>query len=152
MKQIIAQVIAGSEIMPGVYLVWLEASEIASVAQPGQFVMVRCGEDALLRRPLSIHRLDGNKLALLFSVVGRGTQRFSQYQAGDDIDILGPLGNGFSIQPDSHNLLLVAGGIGIATFDLLIKKALRSKCLVTLLLGAQTEAYLYPEHLLPPYL
>ncbi|MFC1957844.1 dihydroorotate dehydrogenase electron transfer subunit [Chloroflexota bacterium] len=149
MKQIIAPVIACSEVMPGVYLIWLEAPEIASIAKPGQFVMVRCGEDALLRRPLSIHQVDGNKVALLFNVVGKGTHWLSQYQAGDNIDLLGPMGNGFSIQSDSRNLLLVAGGIGTAPFNLLIKEALRSKCSVTLLLGAQTEAQLYPENLLP---
>ena len=149
MKQIIAPVVACSEVMPGVYLIWLEAPEIASIAQPGQFVMVRCGEDVLLRRPLSIHRLDGDKLALLVSVVGKGTHWLSQCQLGDGIDLLGPMGNGFSIQSDSPNLLLVAGGIGTAPFNLLIEEALSSKCSVTLLLGAQTEAQLYPENLLP---
>ncbi|GAG07810.1 unnamed protein product, partial [marine sediment metagenome] len=49
MKQVVAPVIANSEVMPGVYLIWLESPQIASVSQPGQFVMVRCGEDALLR-------------------------------------------------------------------------------------------------------
>jgi len=138
--------------MPGVYLIWLESAPIASTAQPGQFVMVRCGEDAEhpLRRPLSIHRLDNNKLAFLFTVVGEGTHWLAQCQAGNNIDLLGPLGNGYSIQPGSRNLLLVAGGIGIAPLCFLAQEAIRKEYSVTLLHGARIRSHLYPEHLLPP--
>ena len=121
--------------MPGVYLIWLKSPEVASEAKPGQFVMVRCGEDTLLRRPLSIHQRDGDKIALLFTVVGKGTRWFSQQQTGDIVDILGPLGNGFSIDPASNNLLLVAGGNGIAPLYFLAQEALRKRCSVTLLYG-----------------
>ena len=136
--------------MPGVHLIWLESPQLASTAQPGQFVMVRCGEETLLRRPLSIHQLaDGSKLAFLFNVVGKGTHWLAQCQVGNNIDLLGPLGNGFSIHPESHNLLLVAGGIGIAPLRFLIDKTLEKGKEVTLLLGAQTSSHLYPESLLP---
>src|SRR5450759_402717 len=102
--------------MSGVHLLWLESPEIALAAKPGQFVMVGCGEDALLRRPLSIHKVDEAKgtLALLFAAVGKGTNWLSQRQAGDKVDIFGPLGNGFTIEPNAKNLLLIAGGVGIA--------------------------------------
>ena len=112
--------------------------------------MVACGEESLLRRPLGVHRLDKAKLALLFSVVGKGTYWLAQRQAGDTVDLLGPMGNGFSVHPDSHNLLLVAGGIGIAPLRFLIDKTLEQGKEVTLLLGAQTSSHLYPESLLPP--
>jgi len=137
--------------MPQVHLIWLEAPQIAPLAQPGQFVMVRCGEDAecQLRRPLSIHQREGDKIALLFSVVGKGTQWLSQCQLGDELDLLGPLGNGFSIHHGSHNLLLVAGGIGIAPLRFLADEAIKQGLSVTLLLGTPTAAQLYPSHLLP---
>ena len=150
MKQVFAPVISNREVMPGVHLIWLESPEIAAVAQPGQFVMVRCGGDTLLRRPLSVHQVDGDKIALLFAIVGKGSYWLSQCQAGDNIDILGPLGNGFTIQPNSHNLLLVAGGIGIAPLRFLIDKTLEQGKEVTLLLGASTATQLYPRHLPPP--
>jgi len=150
LKQVSAIVISNSEVMPDVYLIWLESPQIASIAQPGQFVMVRCGEESLLRRPLGVHRLDKAKMALLFSVVGKGTYWLAQRQAGDTVDLLGPMGNGFSVHPDSHNLLLVAGGIGIAPLRFLIDKTLEQGKEVTLLLGAQTSSHLYPESLLPP--
>ena len=135
--------------MPGVYLIWLDSPQIAPQTQPGQFVMVRCGEDTVLRRPLSVHRRDGNKIALLFTVIGKGTYWLSQCKAGDNIDLLGPLGNGYSIHPDSHNLLLVAGGIGIAPLCFLAQQALQRRWSVALLLGASTTTQLYPKHLLP---
>ncbi len=149
MKQVAASVTSNSEVVPGVYLIWLESPQIASAAQPGQFVMVGCGEESLLRRPLSIHQLGKAKLALLFSVVGKGTHWLAQCQAGDTIDLLGPLGNGYSIHPDSHNLLLVAGGIGIAPLCFLAQEALNQGCSVTILLGASTATQLYPSDLLP---
>ena len=118
--------------------------------------MVRCGEglEYQLRRPLSIHQLANQstshaQLAFLFTVVGKGTRWLSQCQAGDNLDLLEPLGNGYSIHPASHNLLLVAGGIGIAPLRFLAEQALNQGCSVTLLLGAATAAQLYPQHLLP---
>lgn len=103
--------------------------------------MVKCGEATLLRRPLSVHLVDENKtrLALLFAVVGRGTQWLSQRQAGDSLDILGPLGNGFSIRPDAEKLLLLAGSTGIAPLDFLALEALRKKDSVTLLYGTAND-------------
>ena len=150
MNQVIASVVASTEVMPDVYLIWLEAPRIASAAKPGQFVMVGCGEESLLRRPLSIHQTDKNKLALLFSVVGKGTRWLAQRRAGDTVDLLGPLGNGYSIHPGSHNLLLVAGGIGIAPLRFLADEAVKQGCSVKLLLGASTVNQLYPGDLLSP--
>jgi len=146
-----AKVISNEEAMPGVYLTRLDYPYITGQARPGQFVMVRCGEgpEYQLRRPLSIHRMDGNKLSLLFNVVGSGTRWLSRCQAGEKIDLLGPLGNGFTIHPDSHNLLMAAGGIGIAPLVFLAGEAVRQGKEVTLLLGAATARQLYPSKLLP---
>lgn len=151
MKQGLASIISNSEVMPRVHLIWLESPQIASEAKPGQFVMVRCGEETMLRRPLSIHQVaDATQIAFLFTVVGKGTYWLSQRQAGDSIDLLGPLGNGFAIHPGSHNLLLVAGGIGIAPLCFLAQEALHRVCSVRLLLGAPTANQLYSSHSLPP--
>ena len=152
MRQAKAAVTSNDEVMPGAHLIWLDCPQIASPARPGQFAMVRCGEDFEypLRRPLSIHQRDGNKLALLFNIVGKGTQWLSECQAGDELDLLGPLGNGFSIQSTAKNILLVAGGIGIAPLVFLAQQALSKGQSVTLLLGASTARQLYPERLLSP--
>ena len=139
MKQTTATITSNNEIMPGAYLTWLASPQIAPKAQPGQFVMVRCGEDTLLRRPLSVHQADGRKMALLFTPVGKGTRWLSQRKAKDTVDIFGPLGNGYTIYPDSKNLLLVAGGIGIAPLYLLAQDALEKKRAVTLIYGTANK-------------
>jgi dihydroorotate dehydrogenase electron transfer subunit len=151
LRQLLAKVISNIEILPGTYLLWAQAPEIAASAQPGQFVMVRCGEryNLLLRRPFSIHQVTQEQVALLFKIVGQGTQWLSQRREGDSLDLLGPLGKGFSIDPSSHNLLMIAGGIGITPLVFLAEKALNQKRSVTLLLGAPTAAQLYPKFMLP---
>ena len=149
MKQEDTSVISSDEVMLGVYLVWLESPQIASQAKPGQFVMVCCGEETVLRRPLSIHQIAGSRLALLFNIAGKGTRWLSQRQAGDIIDLLGPLGNGFCINPNSKNLLLVAGGIGIAPLRFLADVALQQGKNITLLMGAQRAVQLLSTELLP---
>jgi dihydroorotate dehydrogenase electron transfer subunit len=151
LNQALAKVISNSEVMPGVSLIWLESPQIASTAKPGQFIMLQCGEDNLLRRPLSIHNVDDNRssLAVLFSIVGKGTKWLSQRQPGENIDILGPLGNGYSINPASRNLLLVGGGIGIAPLPFLARTAIDNKCDVTILMGASTTEQICPDYLLP---
>jgi dihydroorotate dehydrogenase electron transfer subunit len=90
-----------------------------------------------------------NQVSILFAVVGAGTLWLSQRQKGDKLDLLGPLGNGFSVQPASKKILLAAGGIGIAPLVFLAQKALGSGKLVNLLLGARAKEVLYPKELLP---
>ena len=137
--------------MPGIHLLWLEAPQIVTHSQPGQFVMVRTSEDhdPLLRRPLSIHRVGENgSLALLFKIVGRGTSWLAQCEKGEGIDLFGPLGRSFEVH--SRSLLLVAGGIGIAPLVFLAEKAVADGRHVTLLSGAKTADGIYPRHLLLP--
>ncbi len=153
MKQVNTQVISNTELMPWVHLLWLQAPEIAAIAQPGQFVMVRCGHshDILLQRPFSIHRIDnGEQIAILFNVVGRGTEWLAQCREGDYLYLLGPLGKGFSLKPSSRELLLVAGGIGIAPLVFLAEKALDEVNSITMLMGASNTSLLYPRSMLPP--
>jgi dihydroorotate dehydrogenase electron transfer subunit len=150
LKQVSATIISNTELMPGYHLLHVEAPDIASEAQPGQFITVNCGPDLILRRPLSIHRVgNSNQLSILFAVVGRGTQWLSQRQKGERLDLLGPLGNGFHIEQASKNLLLVAGGIGVAPLVFLAQQALKQGKSVKLLLGARTKDGLYPRERLP---
>lgn len=144
MPQIAAKIVSSSEVLPGTYLIRLEAPEIVAEARPGQFVMVHCGEDTVVPRPLSIHRLDGDTLSLLFNVVGRGTAWLSQRKKGDALNIFGPLGNGFHIEPEARNVLIVAGGIGIAPLCFLADECLKAGIKVTLINGARSAGCLLP--------
>jgi dihydroorotate dehydrogenase electron transfer subunit len=142
MKQTLCTITSNMEVMPGIHLIWIEAPDIAVAAQPGQFITVRCG-DFTLRRPFSIHQVSSQEIALLFKIAGKGTLWLSQQQRGERIDILGPLGEGFTIEPKSKHLLLVAGGIGIAPLAFLMQHP-SSQHQITLIHGTSTAAQLYP--------
>jgi dihydroorotate dehydrogenase electron transfer subunit len=150
LKQISATVIANTELTAGHHLITVTAPDMATEAQPGQFMAIGCGPDFVLRRPISIHQLDKpDKMFFLFRVVGPGTMWLSQRHKGETLDLLGPLGNGFSIKPSSKKLLLAAGGMGIAPLVFLARKALDKGKHVRLLMGVRTGNQLYPERLLP---
>jgi len=135
MKQSSARVLSNGEVLPGTYLMWLESPEMAEQARPGQFVMVWCGEETVLRRPLSFHRVGSGRFALLFRVIGLGTRWLAGRRMGDALDIIGPLGNGFRLSPESRRILLVAGGMGIAPLCFLGEAAAEQGRHVTLLCG-----------------
>lgn len=107
---------------PGYFRMGLAFPELARIAQPGQFVMVKPPDKRipLLRRPFSIHnrlveRGEVCGFELLYKVVGQGTQALSRMKAGDVLDVLGPLGNGFSSPEGIREAFLVAGGVGVAS-------------------------------------
>lgn len=90
----------------------LEAGELADAAKPGQFVNVSCGEGFTLRRPISICDAEGGVLRLVFQVRGEGTAWLARRQAGETLDVLGPLGHGYDY-PAEGKVLVVGGGIGV---------------------------------------
>jgi dihydroorotate dehydrogenase electron transfer subunit len=137
--------------MPGVFHLKVKVPAIASLARPGQFAMLGCGPDLLLRRPFSFHDANSEtgEVSFLYAVVGRGTHWLSRLKPGDAVEILGPLGNGFSIQPDSKNILIIAGGMGVAPLCFLTRQAEGRGLSTTLLLGAATAGELCPTGLLP---
>ena len=96
------------------YLFKILAPKIAREAKPGNFVMIRVAPslDPLLRRPFGILQSQPPHIWLYFQVKGRGTSLLKTRQAGDRLDILGPLGNAFPELPDKK-ILLIAGGRGI---------------------------------------
>ncbi len=159
LKQISARIISNEQVMAGLerpaahstsgsWLMRLKCPEIAGEAAPGQFVMVRCGTESVLPRPFSLHRVNDNgDIALLYAVWegGRGTNWLSRRRAGEKIELLGPLGNGFSVSPDARRLLLVAGGMGVAPLCFLADTAVRQKKAVTLLMGACSAEHLLPD-------
>ncbi|MFR8331825.1 MAG: hypothetical protein ACLU9S_05230 [Oscillospiraceae bacterium] len=95
----------------------LPCPAIAQAALPGQFVELKLtgGCDPFLRRPISLFDADGTEtFSLLVRTVGRGTEYMTGWTPGMEIDVLRPLGSGFSWETDTRDCLLVAGGIGLA--------------------------------------
>ncbi len=150
MKLVEARIVSNTELLPGHNLLCIEEPYIATVAKPGQFLTIRCGNGLILRRPFSIHRtVDGKLVSVFFKVVGKGTTWLSQRDSGEVLDLLGPLGNGFSLPESAQSLLLLAGGAGIAPLAFLAEWAVRQDKKVKLVIGAQTSKYLYPTEYLP---
>ncbi|MFA4843476.1 MAG: dihydroorotate dehydrogenase electron transfer subunit [Candidatus Margulisiibacteriota bacterium] len=96
----------------------LASSYISTHASPGQFVQIKCSgtNDPLLRRPISLHRwsAEHKTFELLYEVVGRGTELLTKYSVNEELDIIGPLGSGFTVDPTKKIHILVAGGMGVA--------------------------------------
>jgi len=93
-----------------VHSVTFKCRELANESAPGQFLHIKCGEERLLRRPISICSVRGDDINFVFEVKGEGTRWLSERPPGQQINVLGPLGNGFTM-PDG-NLIVVGGGVG----------------------------------------
>ena len=117
MKQkMTAKVLSQKEIAPGIFDMWI-ATGLAKEASAGQFIGVYPKDmSTLLPRPISICEVEKeeNKLRIVYRVAGKGTGEFSAYQAGDEVEILGILGNGFPlVEAQNLKVVLMGGGIGI---------------------------------------
>ena len=118
------------------------SDHLSSVAKPGQFVNIRVGDNfPLLRRPFSIFNVDGNKVSIVFNVIGTGTKVLARKRKGDTIDVVGPCGNDFlSFVDDSYDTaVFVGGGIGIAPFPFFTKRYPVGKKHVTFLGGRHKD-------------
>jgi dihydroorotate dehydrogenase electron transfer subunit len=131
----------------------ISAPGISAQARAGQFVHVRpgLGFDPLLRRPYSFNQIDrsAGRIELIVKPLGAGGEWIASRRDGDALDLLGPLGSSFVIQRTTRNLLLVAGGTGIAPMRVLAEQE-SAKRNVTLLMGGRSVAHLWPTDRLPP--
>ena len=153
MRLVGAELIEAREILPGQWLQTYHAPALATGSRAGQFVHVRTGDLSgfVLRRPFSINTADvaTGTISIHFRTIGRGTEWFTHLRPGDTIDMLGPLGRPFEVDPRSQHLLLIAGGLGMAGVRSLADEAVRDGRQVTLLFGAASARDVYPTSLLP---
>jgi len=121
----------------------LTSPEIAREALPGQFVMVRVSDTdhPLLRRPFGIHARGPETISLFFNIAGLGTGLLAQKEKGEKLDLLGPLGRGFSVgKPgrDDETVMLIGGGRGIAPLYFLADELHRAGYKVRVLYGGRS--------------
>jgi dihydroorotate dehydrogenase electron transfer subunit len=148
-----ARVVVNKNIQGPYFKIIIEALEIAIKALPGQFVTIKIAEDdePLLRRPFSIHRAQGKTIEILYEVVGKGTEILSQKKVGEDLDVIGPLGSGFSyhLSLAAYRLpILIAGGMGVAPIFFLAEQITNDypKFDIEVLVGSRTAKQLLCEN------
>ena len=138
-----AVILQNEEICPGIFDMRIRTGEIAGPAKAGQFAALYCKDGSrLLPRPISICEINKEERSLrfVFRVAGKGTKEFSRMKAGMQIDVTGPLGNGFSDR--KLDALIVGGGIGIPPM-LELSKQLGGKKQIAL--GYRDALFLYED-------
>jgi dihydroorotate dehydrogenase electron transfer subunit len=123
----------------------VRASPKALAGRPGQFFQLLCpSPDAVevwFRRPQSIYRIDSaaGLLEFLYKVVGRGTQGMATLKPGDQLSMVGPLGNGFTLDRRWKNIVVLGRGVGLATMAPISQAAREAGIRVTAILSARDE-------------
>lgn len=148
MKDVKVKILSNIKVGDSYYKMTLDAPYVAKHATPGQFVQVRCsdGFDPLLRRPFSIHRLVFNQgMEVLYEVIGRGTEILSRKKKGEYLDVLGPLGKGFTLPRTSSRVTIIAGGIGVAPLVFLAEALKKKNIKTAVLIGAKTKSLVLCE-------
>lgn len=143
----LAVVLSQEMIAAQIYSMWLGTEQIAGAAVPGQFISVYSNDSGrMLPRPISICEVDKEKNAvrIVYRVAGKGTDEFSKCKAGDKLEILGPLGNGFPLDrcPEGKKAFLIGGGIGVPPMVELSKQV---KGEVQVIAGYRDELFLTKE-------
>src|SRR4029077_707932 len=117
-----APLTAAREVARGMWVVSLEAPEVAASARAGQFVNLGL-EGFLLRRPFSVYKADGDRIEVILKAVGAGTTRLLSMRPGDVVRCLGPLGHGFAFGGGGNTAALISGGLGVAPMPLAAREA-----------------------------
>ena len=139
-----AVIIRQEEVSEGIYSMWINTPS-AKNARAGQFVNLFCDDcSRLMPRPISICEIDRERssLRLVYRVSGEGTREFSQYTSGHQIEMIGPLGNGFPIDIPERDVMVIGGGIGIPPMLQLAREFPKSCKIV---LGYQNFPFLLKE-------
>lgn len=141
----IVEIVSQEEIGTSIFSMWIQSKNMADVAKPGQFISVYTNDTGkLLPRPISICEIDKElgRLRIVYRVTGAntGTDLFSKLVAGDKLDVLGPLGNGFPLI--EKKAFLIGGGIGVPP---MLELAKNLNCEKQLVVGYRDELFLIDD-------
>lgn len=139
----LAIIIRQEELADDIYSMWLRTEQIAKTAKAGQFISIYCTDGSrILPRPISICEIDkeDGAIRVVYRVAGKGTDEFSKMHTGNQLEIVGPLGNGFPKK--SQKAFLIGGGIGIPPMLQLAKEL---DCEKQMVLGFRDELFLIDE-------
>ena len=135
--------LSNERIAPGVFLMEITAPQICAAAKPGQFVHVRVVDSPiqLLRMPFGIYDCNPEigSIEICFQIMGEGTTQLSSLSIGAAVDVLGPIGNGWSMPQDAKHALIISGGLGAAPMNLLARKMAADGKRVDVVMGGPTS-------------
>lgn len=134
---------ANKKLANNLYLLEIASADVVRALRPGQFIHLRIPgmDDHILRRPFSVYQVDADRttMSVLYQTVGYGTRHLSALAAPFEVDIIGPVGNGWEIPERAERILLVAGGVGAAPLYIYASQLVAAGKKVDVVLGAQTK-------------
>ena len=133
MNKSIFTITENKQLVPNVYRMTL-LGDTSQIKRPGQFVNIAV-DGFYLRRPISVCDCSGDTLTLIYKTVGNGTQKMSEMHAGEKLDLLCGLGNGFDTSACGQKPLLVGGGVGVPPLYMLAKRLIGEGKEVSVILG-----------------
>ncbi len=142
MKQSLFTVVSNTPLTKNVYKMVLRG-DTSAITAPGQFVNIQL-DGHFLRRPISVCDYDANTLAILYKVVGKGTEAMSAMTSGE-LDILTGLGNGYDLTLSGENPVLIGGGVGVPPMYRLARDLLAQGKQVSVILGFNTQEEIFYE-------
>lgn len=143
MKQSLFSIVSNTPLTDSVYKMVL-SGDTSAITAPGQFVNIQL-TGKFLRRPISVCDYDGETLTIVYKVVGKGTEQMAAMTAGETLDILTGLGNGYDLAPAGDRPVLLGGGVGVPPLYHLAKRLLALGKEVTVVLGFNTASEIFYE-------
>lgn len=141
MKQGIFEITENRSLTPNVVRMRL-VGDASACKTPGQFINIKI-EGLYLRRPISVCDLNGNEITIIYKVVGKGTEAMRKMGAGEKLDVLTGLGNGYDLSLSGDKPLLIGGGVGVPPLFLLAKELIKQGKNVTVILGFNTASEVF---------
>ena len=136
-------ILKNERIADGMFWLQVKAPEIARHARPGQFVHVRVTGPSVqfLRMPFAVYDVTGEAgvVDICYQVLGEGTRQLSSLSCGDELDLIGPIGNGWSAPSGAKHALMIAGGVGAPALNLLGRQMAADGIVVDAVMGALNE-------------
>ena len=143
MKQSIFTILSNTALTDSVYKMVL-SGDTSAITAPGQFVNIQL-TGKFLRRPISVCDYDDTTLTIIYKVVGKGTEQMSAMAAGETLDILTGLGNGYDLSLTGEHPVLLGGGVGVPPMYNLAKSLLAQGKKVSVILGFNTKSEVFYE-------
>ena len=143
MKQGLFSIVSNTPLTDSVYKM-IMSGDTSAITAPGQFVNIQLA-GKFLRRPISVCDYDGETLTIVYKVVGKGTEQMASMTAGETLDILTGLGNGYDLAPAGDRPVLLGGGVGVPPLYHLAKRLLALGKEVTVILGFNTASEIFYE-------